>query len=330
MPAAIDTMMYAGQVPWHGIGTALPMEVNAEQAIKLAGLDWDVEKAPIVTDDQKRTGVDEWRVTRRMTDNAILGVVRRNFKPIQNRDAFKMFDNVVGPGKAVYHTAGALMGGSKVWILAKLPGVITIGGKDDVERYLLLSNAHDGTRPLQMLFTPVRVVCANTLGIALSRSKGIDESGEESWDKFAPRVTVRHNKKAEAAIKESERVMKRALEYYEKFGDFANFLNAKQINVAQANNIISEVFPPNKKKEITPTIFYHRSEVTRLFDEGKGHEKIAGSAWALFNAFAEYADHGYAARGAKEAADRSYSVWMGGAKGLKQRATRAISDLIAA
>lgn len=329
MTAAIETMMYAGEVPWHGIGTAVPVEVNAEQAIKLAGLDWDVETAPIVTNDQKRTGVDDYRVTRRTTDNLILGVVRKNFRPIQNRDAFRMFDNVVGPGKAIYHTAGSLQGGSKVFILAKLPGVLEIGKGigdiDEVERYLLLSNAHDGTRPLQMLFTPVRVVCSNTLAVALS-----SKNEDDKVLRFAPRVSVRHTAKADMAMKESERTMAAALRYYEKFGEFSNFLYSQQVRAAQANNVVAMVFPPNKKLEVTPTIAHHRGEVIRLFDEGKGHSKIAGSAWALFNAFTEYADHGYAARGAKEPADRSYSVLMGGAKGLKNRATKLLVEALAA
>jgi phage/plasmid-like protein (TIGR03299 family) len=220
MPADVETMFYAGQVPWHGIGTAIPHDVNAEQAIKLAQLDWDVETAPIVTNDQKKTAVDDYRVTRRIQDNAILGVVPKRFKPIQNRDAFGLFDSVVGEGKAVYHTAGSLQGGSKVWILSKLPQVLEvgkgIGHVDEVERYLLLSNAHDGTRPLQMLFTPVRVVCSNTLGMALEIKGNTDKV-----TRIAPRVTIPHNINAKAKMKQAGRLMKAALNYYEKFGDFA-------------------------------------------------------------------------------------------------------------
>lgn len=340
MSANVETMMYAGEVPWHGLGTSLPLEVSSEEAIRLSGLDWDVELASIVTDDQKRTGVDQYRVTRRTTDNLILGVVKSTFKPIQNRAAFGMFDGVVGTGRAIYHTAGALQNGSKVWILAKLPGAMVIGGKDEVDRYLLLSNAHDGTRPLQMLFTPVRVVCANTLGVALGRRKEDmveDEGGEEkeAWDRWAPRVAIRQNAKAEQKMKEAERCMKKALQYYEKFGDFANFLASTQLRNNQVGNIVAEVFPPNKKKELTPTIMYHRGEVFRLFEEGKGHDQIAGSAWALFNAFAEYADHSWAFRSVRtddsteqQVQDRSYSVWMGGARSLKQRATKSLVTLL--
>lgn len=326
MPAEVENMFYSGQVPWHGIGISVPSELNAAEAIVLAGLDWEVETAKIVTNDQKRTAIDDYRVTRRLTDNAILGVVKKNYVPIQNREAFGMFDNVVGEGKAYYHTAGSLRGGSKVWMLAKLPGVIEVGkdfGKsDEVERYLLLSNSHDGSRPLQMIFTPVRVVCSNTLSIALMK-----ENGDEVT-KIAPRVSIKQNSKASLRIKEAERTMGSALKYYEKFGDFANFLRSKQVNKEQVTNIVAEVFPPNKKKEVTPTAAYYRTVITTLFDQGRGHERIAGSAWAMLNAFAEFADHAYSIKGAHEAEDRSYSIWMGGAKGLKQRATKSIFEAV--
>jgi phage/plasmid-like protein (TIGR03299 family) len=338
MSAAIERMMYVGEVPWHGIGTALPQAINSEEAIKVAGLDWEVEMAPIITHDQKHTSVDDWRVTRRITDNAILGVVKKSYIPIQNKEAFKMFDGVCGgPGKARFHTAGSLIGGSRIWMLAKLPDIIEvgkgIGSVDEVEKYLLLANAHDGSLQLQMLFTPVRVVCNNTLNMALYFEK--EESEEEEnlknrWLKNAPRVTVHHGKNADVRMKEAEKVMRAALRYYEKFGDFANFLYGRTLFEAQVQNIIAQVFPPTKKMEITPAIVGHRTEVRRLFDEGKGHDRISGTAWALLNAFGEYADHTHAGHGKGGPEERSYSVWMGGAKGMKERATKTIFQALAA
>jgi len=327
MSADVEAMFYAGQVPWHGIGTAVPLEVTSDEAIKIGGLDWDVEVAPIVSNDQKRTSVDDYRITRRVTDNAILGVVKANFVPIQNRDAFQMFDKVNGRKEAIYHTAGSLRGGSKVFILAKLPGVIEVGkniGKvDEVERYLLLSNAHDGSCPLQMIFTPVRVVCSNTLAMALHSNNGYEVT------KTAPRVKVRHTKHAHKMMVEAERTMGAALGYYKKFGDFADFFYSKQLSSNQVKGVTETVFPPNKKKIVTPAVLGHRTAVEELFVSGKGHDKIAGSAWALLNAFAEYADHSYAASGNKKTADdRSYSILMGGARGLKQRAEKIIFEAI--
>lgn len=328
MTANVERMMYSGQVPWHGVGTKIDGPVGSAQAIQLAGLDWDVDVAPIVTDDQVRTGVDEYRVTRRRTDEVILGIVKRGWKPIQNRDAFKLFDSVLGEAKAFYTDAGSLQGGSKVFITVKLPEPILVGkAKDPVDRYMLLSNAHDGTRPLQMLFTPVRVVCCNTLNLALSK-KGDDEK-----TKLAPRVSISHSvlsRTLELQKAQAIKVMGAAHRWYETFGDWTNFISSRQLNGAQVKNIIAEVFPPNKKKEVTPAIIGHRHEVERLFVEGKGHETagVAGTGWALLNAFTEYADHSWASHGKGGPSDRSYSILMGGSKGLKARATKSVAEAV--
>ena len=318
----------ASNVQFFNLGTQLTEDMLSTDVIKAAGLDWSVEVAPIVTNDQKRTGIDDYRVTRRVEDSLILGVVKRSYQPIQNVDAFKMFDNVVKDGRILYHNAGYFRGGSKIFVTAKLPGVIEIGkgvGKtDEVERYLLLSNSHDGSRPLTMLFTPVRVVCENTLSLALS-PRSADEV-----TKTAPRVAVKHTALAARAMREAERVMSQAVRYYERFGDWAEFLYERQLNTAQVEGIIQEVFPPNKKKEVTPKVKLHRENVERLFDEGKGHSAIAGSAWALLNSFAEYADHGLARMKSDESSDQNYSILMGGMKNLKQFASKVIFEAVSA
>ena len=330
MSADVEMMAYVGKTPWHGLGKEYPegTMVASSQMIVDAGLDWDVEVAKIVTNDQLRTAVDSKRVVRRVTDQAILGIVNAGWRPIQNKDAFTMFDNTIIKGHARYETAASLQGGSKVFILAKMPEVIEIGKGDPVERYLLLSNAHDGTRPLQMLFTPVRVVCSNTLAIALRFSSG------DHVTKIAPRVAIKHSANNQKFLmKEAERVMGAAVQYYEKFGDFAKFLASKQVTTDVAETILEIMFPPNKKEEITPTIQDHRDSVEHLFMEGKGQDipSIKGSAWALLNAFGEYADHGFVFRSkkCKEPQDRAYSIWMGGAKGLKERAGKVISRVYA-
>lgn len=329
MTANVERMMFVGQTPWHGIGTKIESPVSSAEAIRLAGLDWTVEVAPIVTNDQVRTNVDDYRVTRRVTDEAILGVVKRGWKPIQNLEAFRLFDAVLGEQQARYNDAGSLQGGSKVFITAKLPEPILVGlAKDPVDRYLLLSNAHDGTRPLQMLFTPVRVVCCNTLNLALSR----DSDDEKT--KYAPRVAISHRVMAQTRELQKQhaiKVMGQAHRWYQTFGDWTSFIASKQVSSAVVKNIIAEVFPPNKKKEVTPAILGHRVSVEQLFVDGKGHDQegIAGTGWALLNAFTEYADHSWACRGKGDATDRSYSILMGGSKGLKNRASKVITEALA-
>ena len=318
--------------PWQGAGTELPADVSAEQAMQLAKLDWEVETADIWTKDQKRTDVDRWRVTRRMTDNAILGVVPKGYKVIQNRQAFGMFDRVIQQGRmAGFTAAGEFSNGSKVFIVSRLPGVMEIGKGvgpvDEVERFLLLANSHDGSTPLQMVFTPVRVACQNTLALALNVEKSADDI-----TRIAPTVAVRHSGDVQKQMKASEKVMGSALRYYEKFGDFAGHLYSRQLSGQQVVSIIDEVFPPSKHDEVTPKIAAARSAVESLFVEGASHEKIAGSAWALLNAFAEFTDHGYAMKkdeeGALDASARTKSIYLGGARTIKNKATRVISEAV--
>lgn len=306
-------MFVAGQT-WDEAGTFVA-ECTVKEAVKKADLDWQVEAAPIVTDDQKATAIDKYNITRRVDNNAILGIVKAGFKPIQNMEAFSMFDRVI-QGKAIINTAGQLQGGSKVWMLARMPDLIEVSKDDPIEKYMLLSNSHDGRRPLSVLFTPVRVICENTLNLALGEGK----------NKFAPSVSIKHDADSTVKMKEAERVMAHAFAYFDKFKTFVEYLTEKQMVEERIKTIIEHVFPPNKKLIVTQKIANHRLQVRRLFDEGKGHDKIAGTAWALVNAFGEYADHSLAVDKNKEdfRANQMRSIWFGAARGLKQRATNTV------
>lgn len=319
MPADVENMLYVGERPWHGLGKQLGGRITPIEALKECELDWDVETAPLVTADVKQTKIQSHRATRRVQDGNILGIVKRDFVPIQNRDAFAIFNKVVD-SKPCIETAGSLQGGAKVWALCKLPDVIDVKGKGDIiEKYILLSNAFDG-RPLEMLFTPVRVVCSNTLSMALGR--GADNS---------PRVAIRQRSEAKLEMKKAQEYMARAVAWYSKFGEFTDFLASRQMPTEKVKMAIERVFPANDRLEVTEKIQKRRLEVERLFVEGKGHDKVAGTAWALINAFAEFADHHmFAERKRAVSADqRANSIWFSGARGLKQKATNIVAKAVA-
>ena len=173
-------MMYYGEAPWHRLGTKLDHPATAEEAIRAASLDWEVAKKPLfISHGEKSHEVpDRFAVVRQdQLDQdekpAVLGIVGPEYTPWQNREAFAWFDPIVGQGAAVYHTAGALGNGERVWILAKLPDKIQVIGDDIADKYLLLSNSHDGGSSVQVKFTPIRVVCQNTLTMALSEGRSI-------------------------------------------------------------------------------------------------------------------------------------------------------------
>jgi len=154
-------MMYVGEKPWHGLGTRLENAATSAEAIKAAGLDWNVTKQPLFLEGGMQ--LERALATVREDTGAVLGVVGKVYQPLQNKDAFSFFDAVVGIKEAMYHTAGALGKGECVWILAKLPGVVRVVGDDITEKYLLLTNRHDGWGSATVMFTPIRVVCQSAI-----------------------------------------------------------------------------------------------------------------------------------------------------------------------
>ena len=173
MAHEIETTAYFGARPWHGLGTALGEAdlYDWPSASRKSGLDWEVEMVPLVTADSQAQVTH--RAVRRTSDSRILGVVGPRYTPLQNKDAFGWFQPFLETKQASLHTAGSLKGGSRVWVLAKLdrdPLVIAAG--DEVEKFILLSHGHDGTLAVRAGFTPIRVVCQNTLSMAHGSDAG--------------------------------------------------------------------------------------------------------------------------------------------------------------
>ena len=180
------SMFYVDRPPWHGLGRRLAEPATAEEAIQGAKLDWEVAKVPLYAAGNARMfpvdgkfGIvrkDKWD----SDDCKVLGVVSQQYTPLQNREAFTFFDPIVGDGAAIcYHTAGVLGDGQRIWILAKLPDSITVRNGDISDKFLLLTNSHDGESAVQMKFTPIRVVCQNTLMMALGEGRTIRITHEE-------------------------------------------------------------------------------------------------------------------------------------------------------
>lgn len=178
MPDLVTSMMWNREngPPWHGKGVSVQGLATAAECIRAAGLDWGVAKVPMKVADEGSLPVPGRMVTIRTdlpsTDlHRILGVVGVEYQPLQNWDAFGFFDHVVGNGTAIYETAGAIENGKRIWLLARLPVTIQPVKGDEVNPYLLLANGHDGSLMVHLTFTPIRVVCQNTLAMALVAGK---------------------------------------------------------------------------------------------------------------------------------------------------------------
>lgn len=169
MSHEIETMFYTREKPWHGLGERVDEALCSVDALKIAGLNWTVIQKPVFTDDE--TPIPGYRANIRSKDGKVLGIVSDRYKVVQNADAFNFTDNLLGNGVR-YETAGSLMDGRKIWLLARLPEVCKIAG-DDVAPYLVFSNTHDGSGGIKVAITPVRIVCNNTLNLALHDAKRI-------------------------------------------------------------------------------------------------------------------------------------------------------------
>jgi len=192
---------------WHGLGTVLERHPTSAEAIKFAGLDYSVEKRPLFTYDSENVnadpdteivipeiGVPNYFATVRTDTDDVLGVVGNDYQIVQNIEAFSFFDEIVGGGEGIiYETAGALGKGERIFITAKLPGFIQVGRNDLIEKYIFLSTSHDGLGSITAAFTPVRIVCQNTLNAALSDMSNV--------------IRIRHTANAAERLKQAHKVL---------------------------------------------------------------------------------------------------------------------------
>ena len=261
MSANVETMFSAnGERPWHQIGTVIQEEtVNSEQAIKLAGLDWNVFLADIRSDFGEITNK---KAVIRDTDNSCLGVVGNKYVPFQNIESFTFMDEVLGDYGARYETAGSLFNGKKVWIIAKLPDELVING-DSHEKYLLLSNGHDGLGTIKITFTSVRVVCWNTLCMAMQNCKNT--------------FSIKHTKNASMKVEEAKQILQLSKDHYDAMGVMLKVFRDMPINHFQMKDIANKVFNENKKQT---------ERLSELFYNGVGN--CGKTAYDLVNAATEY------------------------------------------
>lgn len=169
MAANVETMFYTREKPWHGLGTMVAEAPTSRDALIYAGLNWHVLQKDVYTADGRL--IEGYKANTRNTDNSILGIVSDRYKVVQNEEAFQFTDDLLGEG-VTYETAGSLQNGKKVWMLAKMPHRYIISG-DEITPYLVVMNSHDGSSGIKVAMTPIRVVCQNTLNLALDNAKRI-------------------------------------------------------------------------------------------------------------------------------------------------------------
>lgn len=304
-------MMYVGEVPWHSLGTKLDAPATAEEAIVAAGLDYQVRLTPIQTD--VGTPVTYRKAVVRTDTSDVLGVVSNQYVPVQNSQAFGFLDAVVAEGGLKYHTASALGKGERIWLLAKLAGHVRVRNSDDlVEKFLLLSNAHDGSAALRVFFTPIRVVCQNTLNMAEARGGGQG-------------ISILHKGDLAAKIKEAQQVLGLATRFYDDAAAKIDRLANHYPTQAQLQSYFKALYADPEEGKDNARAVNIREELHRLFEEGVGHNDpaIKGTTWAAYNGVTEFTDQVRTTR-ASHATDRASrrlsSIWFGSGARLKAKA----------
>lgn len=311
MSHEVESMAYSeeGGVPWHKLGVKVKGLMTAKEAIEKAGLDWLVETVPIFTRERSFEEVENWRAIRRVKDKKVYGVATAKYEPIQNEEAFQFFDEVVGSGQAVYETAGALQEGRRIWILANLKGNFGIKG-DEIKKYVTLTNSHDGTLALQMFWTPIRVVCMNTLRMALA---GAQNS-----------FYARHTLNAKDKISAAREILGLANKFYDDWKEQARRLAVLALPAPKMPLLLKASFgldPQIKAEDIYAPTKREMEKVEVLIHSGKGQDnpRIQGTAWQAYNGVAEYADYQRPYRSERPDA-RLNGAWFGSGADMKKRA----------
>lgn len=275
MSANVETMFSVREKPWHGLGTIVKEAPTSADAIRLAGLDWTVVQEPIYTNFSNV--VEGYRANVRSSDRKVLGVVSDRYKVVQNVDAFSFTDELLGRGVR-YETAGSLQEGKKVWLLARLPREYIIAG-ERISPYLVFSNTHDGSGSVKVAITPVRVVCNNTLNLALNTAKRS--------------FSMIHTGNIQDKIQEAKDTLFMAEEYMDCLGVEFEQLRRQKITDAQVKEYIEQLLP--MEKEPTPiqskNIIRLREDMMRRYYDAPDLQKVGNNAYRFVNAVSDFATH---------------------------------------
>jgi len=271
----VETMAYAGETPWHGLGVEVHNDLTPGQMLTKAGLDWTVDKYPTYceVDGQKVVTADQALV--RSSDKSILSVVSDDWKPVQNETAFEFFNEFVMEGDMEMHTAGSLQSGKLVWALAKVKDSFEILGGDRVDSYLLFSNPHVYGKSIDIRFTPIRVVCNNTLNLSLAGKNDL-------------MVRLNHRRSFEPElVKQTLGIAKNKMGTYK---EMAEFLSSKNFSVDSLSNYLKEVFPSLTKKD-NSVMSRPAEQALAVLETQPGAEFGKGTFWQAFNAVTYTTDH---------------------------------------
>lgn len=275
MSANVESMFYVREKPWHGLGVRVEEAPTSIDALVLAGLDWQVTQKDVYTQDGYL--IPGYKANIRSTDDSALGIVSDKYKVVQNEDAFQFTDDLLGAG-VTYETAGALQGGRKVWMLAKLPQRYIISG-DEITPYLVVMNSHDGSSGIKVAMTPIRVVCQNTLNLALDNAKRV-------W-------TTKHTENVMSRVYEARETLQLAERYMSKLGRGIDVLSRIKLTDKKVMEFLGEFFPVSEDMNDV-----QKKNNKRLLEDAKHRyfdapdlSHVGKNGYRFINAISDFATH---------------------------------------
>lgn len=275
MAANVESMFYVREAPWHGLGTRVEEAPGSREALELAGLDWRVIQKPIMTQDGQ--AIAGFKANIRDRDSRVLGVVTDRYKVVQNEDAFAFTDELLGEG-ITYETAGSLQEGRRTWILAKLPQRYIISG-DEITPYLVFMNSHDGTGAIKAAMTPIRVVCQNTLNLAL-------DTARRTW-------SMNHTGDIQGKLEEARYTLLYADNYMRALGKAIDRLNQIKLSDRQVYEYINTLFPlvDDATEQQKKNLLRLKEEVKARYFEAPDLKHIGKNGYRFVNAVSDFATH---------------------------------------
>jgi phage/plasmid-like protein (TIGR03299 family) len=304
----VETMAYAGEVPWHGLGEKVSNDLTPKQMMKKAQVDWEVlEVESFIEFNGKKTPTGDKSLVR-STDGKVLTNTGPGWKPVQNEQAFEFFAEYVYAGDMEMHTAGSLKDGKMVWALAKVKESFELFKGDEVESYLLFSNPHEYGKSIDVRFTPIRVVCNNTLTLALEgvgAQKGVrvGHRSEFNPDMVKEQLGLAHEK-------------------FAKYKEMAEFLGSKQFTMKSLIEYYNTVFPRTSDKRVQDkelsvgTLSRNALQCLQVLETQPGAEFAKGSWWQAFNSVTFATDH----LQGRSQESRLYNSWYGYNQNRKRQA----------
>ena len=275
MAANVETMFYTREKPWHGLGTMVAEAPNSKDALRLAGLNWKVLQEPVYTENKEL--IQGYKANVRDTDRKVLGVVTDRYKVIQNEEAFAFTDTLLGEGVR-YETAGSLQEGRRVWMLARLPREFIIGG-ERISPYMVFSNTHDGSGAVKTALTPIRVVCNNTLNLALRTAK-------RSWSMI-------HTGDISGKIEEAKNTLLLADEYMTALGQEFEDLRKIKLSEKQVLDYIKILLPMDENYSLLQKrgVEKLRADMKMRYFDAPDLKDVGNNGYRFVNAVSDFATH---------------------------------------